>query len=85
MKLLLSGSTLLNSMLRNVLFYRQSKAGSYDCPEVNCEEYLSWTASEGSTGVRTTIIEQVQLLKLCWKCGGLRGGKFVYACFVLNG
>lgn len=58
--LLLSASTLLDSMLRNILFCRQSTAGIYKTCTSASDELINdsfpWTASDG---MRNTIAEQV--------------------------
>lgn len=61
---LLSASTLLDSMLKSALFYRQSKASLYKTAvhpsEDLMQSYLPWTASEGTHGMRNSIVEQVR-------------------------
>ena len=62
--LLLVASTLLDSVLRNVLLYRQSKVGVYSThsssaeDNVHCDN-IPWTASDGSRGMRSSIVEEV--------------------------
>lgn len=61
--LLLSASTLLDSVLKRVLFSRQSKAAVYTTPVQSSatvmQDFLPWTASEGSHGMRNVLTEQV--------------------------
>ncbi len=63
-ELLQSASTLLDSVLKSALFYRQAKANFYDTPmqisERVSQTYIPWTASKGTRGTRNSIIEQVQ-------------------------
>ena len=59
-KVVLSGSTVLEAVLHGVLFYRQSKASMSESSEVKGgPQQPPWTTSEGSTGLRTVITDQV--------------------------
>ncbi len=58
--LLVSASTLMDSMLRDAVLYRRQKAGLYESPELFSvgvmQDYVPWTSENE---VRNNITEQV--------------------------
>ena len=59
-KVILGGATVLEAVLHNVLFFRQSKASGSESTEVKIPQQPPWTTSEGSSGIISIITEQVR-------------------------
>ena len=70
LELITGTGNLLDSMLHDAIFYRQSKATLYQSsspPTVSDSvqpEFLPWTASDSRQGTRNCLMEQVRIGKL---------------------